>query len=175
MIPIPAPRSRALVLLFLFHSVRLVRAGFYVCTDDVECSDTYGAPIVGTEADVEADGSDSRRLTTRSTTAPHHASRQVQRAVQCIQRRRRGWVGRELAARERVGLHMVRTLAVRRLQTSGHELELAEVAEDTSPPSSPPSARSSLLASPRAAPAEDGALARDAGAGALLPRAHVAP
>lgn len=31
-----------------------IRAGFYDCTDSVECSSTYGAPTVGTEADMEA-------------------------------------------------------------------------------------------------------------------------
>jgi hypothetical protein len=31
-----------------------VLAGFYDCTDGVECSATYGPPTVGTQADVEA-------------------------------------------------------------------------------------------------------------------------
>ena len=31
-----------------------VSAGFYDCTDGVECSATYGPPTVGTQADVEA-------------------------------------------------------------------------------------------------------------------------
>jgi hypothetical protein len=30
------------------------RAGFYDCTDGVECASTYGAPTVGTEAQMEA-------------------------------------------------------------------------------------------------------------------------
>jgi len=32
----------------------VVHAGFYDCTDGVECTDTYGAPIVGQESDLES-------------------------------------------------------------------------------------------------------------------------
>ena len=40
---------------FLFVcSFHVIRAGFYVCTPEVECSNTYGAPIVGVETDLEA-------------------------------------------------------------------------------------------------------------------------
>jgi hypothetical protein len=42
------------LLILLFTTFKPAAAGFYDCTDGVECSATYGPPTVGTQADVEA-------------------------------------------------------------------------------------------------------------------------
>ena len=46
-----AMAHRLLIASIVFETVH---AGFYVCTPEVECSNTYGAPIVGVETDLEA-------------------------------------------------------------------------------------------------------------------------
>lgn len=41
-------------LFFLAFLFPVANAAYYTCTESVECSSTYGAPTVGTEADMEA-------------------------------------------------------------------------------------------------------------------------
>jgi hypothetical protein len=38
---------------FLALLFPVTKAAYYTCTESVECSSTYGAPTVGTEADME--------------------------------------------------------------------------------------------------------------------------
>ena len=42
------------LLILLLCDVESTAAGFYDCTNSVECSSTYGPPTVGSQADIEA-------------------------------------------------------------------------------------------------------------------------